>query len=133
MRKIDLIVIHCSATDYTKQTANWIRKIHIEENGWNDIGYHYFIRHSGLIERGRDIKVVGAHASKSYNSRSIGICLAGLQHFTKEQFTSLDTLLLLLKLWLPKKDTTIVGHNELNLNKTCPNFDMAPVKRTWMA
>ena len=124
MRRIDLIVIHCSASNYPHQTRDWIRKIHMEENGWNDIGYHYFIRLNGLLEVGRPLSNIGAHV-KGKNRHSLGICLAGLTNVpTDDQSQALSLLLRLLKLGFPK--AKIVGHCDLDASKTCPNFDTTP-------
>jgi len=133
MRKINKIIIHCSASDFGN--AQRIREWHLE-NGWSDIGYHYVINNGkvfkddkinqrvqdGFIEKGRDDSIVGAH-TQGQNSNSIGICLIGNKDFTKEQFNSLDTLLdSLLKAYnLTKND--VYGHYNFS-SKTCPNFDV---------
>jgi N-acetylmuramoyl-L-alanine amidase len=56
MRKINLIVIHCSDT-YARMDigVNEIRQWHLQR-GFNDIGYHYVIRRDGAIEQGRRIQ-----------------------------------------------------------------------------
>lgn len=61
--------------------ASTIHKWH-KANGWAGIGYHFVVRKSGTIERGRPEWALGAHASGS-NSDSIGICFEG--DFTSEQ------------------------------------------------
>lgn len=76
MRKIDSIIVHCSATkvgqDFTAANVDrWHR-----ERGFNGIGYHYIIRLDGKIEKGRDVSLPGAHC-KGWNERSIGICYIG--------------------------------------------------------
>ena len=60
MRKINLIVIHCSDT-YARMDigVNEIRQWHLQR-GFNDIGYHYVIRRDGAIEQGRPIEKPGA-------------------------------------------------------------------------
>ena len=41
MRKINKIIIHCSATPELKDfDVKDIRGWHVEGNGWSDIGYH---------------------------------------------------------------------------------------------
>ena len=133
MRKINKIIIHCSASDFGN--AQRIREWHLEK-GWSDIGYHYVINNGkvfkddkinqrvqdGFIEKGRDDSIVGAH-TQGQNSNSIGICLIGNKDFTKEQFNSLNTLLdSLLKAYnLTKND--VYGHYNFS-SKTCPNFDV---------
>lgn len=136
MRRIDLIVLHCSATDYknkstgyTDQSIEWIRGIHLDR-GFDDVGYHYFIRFSGLIEAGRPIENYGSHV-KGKNRHSIGICLAGEIQFTEQQFTSLQLLLNLLQRQFPKAG--LKGHRELDSSKTCPNFDYRGFLDRWYA
>ena len=77
MRKISLIVIHCSAvqpdqTSSAAQIDTWHR-----DRGWKfGIGYHYVIRRNGEIEPGRPEWMVGAHCV-NHNSHSIGVCYEG--------------------------------------------------------
>ena len=76
MRKIDSIIIHCSATKAGQDlTAMDIDRWH-RQRGFNSIGYHYVIRLNGTIEKGRDISLPGAHCI-GWNERSIGICYIG--------------------------------------------------------
>lgn len=76
MRKIDSIIVHCSATKAGQDfTAADIDRWH-RERGFNGIGYHYVIRLDGGLEKGRDISLIGAHC-KGWNERSIGICYVG--------------------------------------------------------
>lgn len=139
MRKIDKIIVHCSASDdpkddsieaiYNLHTAPKDESIKWGEydthgRGWKDVGYHFFIEKSGEIKKGRDIDRVGAHC-KGCNSNSIGICLSGNTKFTGDQFISLTNLLKSLVLLFP--EVTTHGHNEF-ANKTCPNFDLTPYK-----
>lgn len=126
---IDVIVLHCSATSRSRTTIDDVRQWH-QAQGWDDVGYHYFIRTNGLLEYGRPLDVVGSHV-KGHNRNSIGICLNGLleQDFTVEQFDSLRGKLRELKLIFPHAQ--LLGHNELDPNKECPVFDLAPWKDFW--
>jgi N-acetylmuramoyl-L-alanine amidase len=98
--KTDTIVIHCAATKPSMDIGkDEIRKWHVDDNGWEDIGYHFIIRRNGTVEEGRKIDYQGAHAP-AVNSRSIGICLIGglsednkpENNFTLEQFLSLSNV-----------------------------------------
>lgn len=76
MKKIDTIVIHCSATPegldfHASDIDRWHR-----EQGFKMIGYNYVIDLDGTIEAGRPITMIGAHC-KGWNNRSIGICYIG--------------------------------------------------------
>lgn len=76
MRKISLIVIHCSATrvdcDFTAKDVDTAHRY----RGFSCWGYHYYIRKSGEIEPMRDEDTVGAHA-RGYNAISLGVCYEG--------------------------------------------------------
>ena len=75
-RRIDLIVIHCSATRATQRyTVDDCRRDH-RARGFADIGYHYYITRDGVVHAGRPLYQVGAHAT-GYNAHSIGICYEG--------------------------------------------------------
>ena len=77
MRKIDKIILHCSATPEGKDfTVEQIRMWHVKGRGWRDIGYHFVIYRDGSIHKGRPIEQSGAHTS-GQNANSIGICYIG--------------------------------------------------------
>jgi len=121
--KTDHIVIHCSDTpDEREVEAKEIKKWHVEERGWEDIGYHFVIRRNGLIEVGRDFVSQGAHA-KPVNKTSLGICLVGRSEFDERQFESLRDLVQLILRLFP--DCKVVGHSDVDPKKPkCPNFDV---------
>ena len=127
-RRIDRIIIHCSAvgpnqTSSARQIDEWHRA-----KGWKMIGYHYVIRRDGSIEFGRPADMIGAHTS-GLNSYSLGICYeGGLNEFgkaadtrTPEQKTAMLALLKHLKKIYPH--ATIHGHNEF-APKACPCVDV---------
>ena len=130
MRKINKIIIHCSATPQNRKVSvNTIRKWHLQR-GFNDIGYHYVIHLDGKISVGRPIEKVGAHCAYE-NIGSIGLCYVG--GMTKDMKKPKDTrtqaqkdsLIKLMHELIYKynKDMTIHGHNEY-ANKACPCFDV---------
>ena len=128
-RRINRIVVHCTATEEGKDyTVDWIRRVH-KKRGWSDIGYHYVIYRDGSLHEGRDINLVGTHA-RGYNTGSIGVvyvggCPRGDTHKNKDTRTpeQKDTLLRLLKdLRKMYPHAEIVGHKDLNATG-CPSFD----------
>lgn len=136
MTEIKYVVIHCSATDKPEQwpfkavkhlhTASPEEKIiwgRYETRGhnWTDIGYHYYIERSGEIKKGRADNVQGSHCI-FVNSHSLGICLAGNDEFTHEQIGSLMNLIKDLR--IKYGDFILCGHRDLDVHKTCPNFDV---------
>ena len=128
-RRINRIVVHCTATEEGKDyTVDWIRRVH-KKKGWSDIGYHYVIYRDGSLHEGRDINLVGTHA-RGYNTGSIGVvyvggCPKGDTHKNKDTRTPEQkaTLLRLLKdLRKMYPHAEIVGHKDLNATG-CPSFD----------
>ena len=129
MRRITLLVIHCSAVrpDQTS-SADDIEKWH-RKRGWkNGIGYHYVIRRNGEIEPGRPEWMTGAHCV-NHNAHSIGICYEGgldirgqpADTRTEAQRRSLRKLLEQLHKAYPQ--ALIVGHHDLNPQKDSPCID----------
>ncbi len=144
MRKIDYIVVHCSATREDRPfTVEALRAEHLRR-GFRDIGYHFYIRRDGTVTNTRPIALVGAHA-KGYNSHSIGICYEGgldsqgcpKDTRTPEQRASLRLLVhQLLRRF--KGDVRVCGHRDLSADrdgdgvvepeewtKVCPCFEVA--------
>ena len=120
MRKIDKIILHCSDSDIkAHDDVRVIREWHKKRN-FKDIGYHYYIRKDGMIQKGRTWGTVGAHC-RGQNKASLGICLGGRYKFTQKQFESLRELLNRIERELGELD--IYGHYAFS-EKTCPNFDV---------
>jgi len=123
MREINKIIIHCSGTNIETYDFDRMHYDHTNNRGWSDIGYHFGIDFSGRYHILRPIHRSGAHA-KGHNTDSIGICLLGLDPFTRRQFQQLATLLEMLCTVFDLKEEDIYPHNHFNKNKTCPNFDV---------
>ena len=131
MRRITLLIVHCSATPEGRNfDFEACRTDHIRHRGFKDIGYHYYLTRDGVIHRGRRLETVGAHCLH-HNRHSIGICYEGgldaegrpKDTRTLAQKASLLALLRELKKLFP--DALIVGHRDLNPQKSCPGFDAA--------
>lgn len=136
LRKIDLIVLHCSDSDNPRHdNVETIRQWHTErgftgpdgiEGTEDDIGYHFVITKDGKEHPGRDVSQVGAGV-KGHNANSIHICLTGRlrTQFTPEQFKTLRKTLdrLFTDHGLDWKSVRL--HNQLDKGKTCPNFTLA--------
>ena len=131
MRKIEKIIIHCSATPEGKDyTVDQIRDWHVRGNGWSDIGYHFVIDRYGVVHKGRPVEKIGAH-TKGQNARSIGICLIGGMDAenkrpkdtrTPAQRVALVNLVKELKATYGM-NVTVHGHNEFAA-KACPSFNV---------
>ena len=129
MRKINKIILHCTATPEGRYTTvEDIRQWH-KQRGFRDIGYHYVVYLDGSIHLGRPIEEIGSH-TKGENTGSIGVAYVGgidKKNFkpkdtrTPEQIMALD--LLLSSLLGDFKGATLHGHNQF-ANKACPSFDV---------
>ena len=128
MRNINQIIVHCTATPEGRDIdAATIKKWHVEDNGWSDIGYHWVIRLDGKIEKGRTESISGAHA-KGHNDNSIGVVYVGgcdaqmkpKDTRTNAQKETLKCLLQDLKGRYPNAE--IIGHRDVS-SKECPSFD----------
>lgn len=137
MRKIDEIIIHCTATRHDWWTGtsaqvktNEVRNWHTSK-GWSDIGYHYLIDRDGTVVTGRPLDRTGAHV-KGHNTGTVGISLFGgfggsagdsfADNFTEDQERALLDLIAKLKADHPSI-TKISGHNQYAA-KACPCFSV---------
>ena len=147
-RRIDEIIIHCTATPEGKQMSiDEIRRGH-RQRGFSDIGYHYVVMLDGSVQNGRDVDLIGAHAL-NHNAHSIGVSyVGGLENSpgvpydklkakdtrNEKQKKALVDLLKVLRLNFPKAN--IIGHRDTSPDKNgngliepsewikmCPCFD----------
>jgi N-acetylmuramoyl-L-alanine amidase len=138
MRRLDEIVVHCTAThagwrggDTTAARVAEVRRWHVQDNGWSDIGYHYLIDRDGTIATGRPIVRAGAHVA-GRNAHSVGVALFGghgsaatddfHKHFTIMQEQALRRLIASLMADYPSI-RTVSGHNQYAA-KACPGFSV---------
>lgn len=122
MRSIQRVILHCSATRDSGDLigADEIRRWHVEERGWSDIGYHYVIRRSGKLEYGRPEDISGAHTAGE-NHNSIGVCLIGTYDFTHEQVMTLKKLASMFYVEHGLEADDWFCHYQFS-NKDCPNI-----------
>ena len=137
MRRITLIIVHCSAN----KAGSALRMADIDRYhrslGWKCCGYHYVIPTDGSIEVGRPEEMVGAHCV-NHNKYSIGVCYIGglaadgitpADTRTEAQKLALKSLLADLQQRYPK--ALVLGHCELDYRKPhCPGFDAAELRRS---
>lgn len=131
---VQYLIVHCSATPPSIYVdASVITSWH-RQRGFAKGGYHKIIRRDGVVENGRALNEVGAHAV-GFNSKSVGICLAGgvtiknvpVDNFTVKQKNSLVVVLKELKALF--KNARVLGHRDIpGVKKACPSFD---VRKWW--
>lgn len=142
MRKIDTIIIHCSATPQnTGLEPAALSRMH-RKRGFNGCGYHFYIRRDGEICDMRPLEKIGAHC-KGHNEGSIGICYEGgldakgnpADTRTPEQKKAMAHLVRTLRKEFPI--TMVGGHRDFSPDidgdgiiepeewiKQCPCFDV---------
>ena len=128
-RKINMIVLHCSATRENQNfTIEQLEACH-KARGFRTIGYHFYITKDGTLYPGRPESQIGAHA-KGYNAHSIGICYEGgldahgRSKDTRTEAQKITMEELLRSLLVDYPDAEIVGHRDLpDVHKDCPCFD----------
>ena len=128
MRKINYIVVHCSATREGCTLTSEALEAEHRRRGFRTTGYHYYIRRDGTVLGTRSLELPGAHC-RGHNKYSIGICYEGgldirgtpADTRTLLQKASLTALLRELKRIFPK--ILVVGHHDLNPMKACPCFN----------
>ena len=121
MRKIDLLVIHCSATRADRcHTEFDLITDHLRRDS-SGAGYHFYIRKNGDIKSLHPLEEPGEHA-KGHNASNIGICYEGgldthgrpADTRTDFQKHSLRVLVMLLLRDYP--GSCVVGHRDLSFD-----------------
>lgn len=142
MRTINKLIIHCADTpngrpfsvtniDEWHQGKKFFREpeaMEMYRPHLKAVGYHFVIGLTGVIEEGRDVEEQGSHARENGGNRgSIGVCLIGRDKFTIEQWQSL--VILLSNIEGEYGNLNVMGHNELDPDRSCPGFDV----QKWIA
>lgn len=83
------LILHCSDSANPLHGVDEIRRWHVEERGWSDIGYHWVIERDGSLKAGRPENIQGAHTLG--HNKDIGLCMCGKSgSFTTEQRKTLE-------------------------------------------
>lgn len=135
MRKINEIILHCTATKEGEEHSNKEIDTWHKARGFKCIGYHYVIGINGDVRPGRPVGEIGAHC-KGHNSYSIGICYVGgldkngkpKDTRTKEQKLAMYKLIYDLLCTYPK--ATVSCHYQW-ANKACPCFKIEDLQREY--
>ncbi len=128
MRKIDYIVVHCTATPITVKVQSILNywKVILK---WRNPGYHFLIDRFGVVHAIHPIDKI-ANGVRGYNHNSIHVsCIGGqtnkgkfMDTRTNEQKISLFNTLMNLRARFP--NAIIQGHRDFKgVKKLCPLFD----------
>ncbi len=107
-----------NATDYAQVVQSYW-DLHVNTNGWDDIGYNWLIDPNGVIYEGRGSGILGAHFS-CMNQQTTGICMIGNFNSLTPSDTAFASLKQLLA-WescdknVVLTDTSIHPSSQLNL------------------
>jgi hypothetical protein len=140
--QVQYIVVHHTYT--TRGNAETLRKFHVQDKGWSDVGEHYIICNGngggdGEIQNGRSIDIAGSHA-RGMNTKSIGVVLVGdFDHYFPSQNQWAATVSLIRKLMMEFNvpADNVIGHREVYVllgqepKKSCPGWklDMDRLRR----
>lgn len=129
-RRIEEIIIHCTATPEGRAVSvDTIRGWH-KAQGWKDIGYHWVVLLDGTVKPGRPEAEIGSHVA-GHNTGTLGVVYVG--GVAADGKTAKDTrtpaqraaLLSLVKGLITRYPNVkmVTGHNQY-ANKACPSFDV---------
>ncbi len=136
------IILHCADTRPDWMTGHAIaeklaeiRRWHVQQRGWRDIGYHWVIDRDGAVAPARPETEIGAHV-EGHNRGTIGICLLGgygataddpfEKNFTAAQAATVRRLIVEIK------GRTVIqkvsGHNDYAA-KACPGYRVSTSRK----
>lgn len=123
-RRIDYIVIHCTATPKNTTVAS-IQNYWRNVLKWKSPGYHFLIDQSGVIHSLQHLDLP-TNGVKGFNSNSIHISYIGGQHADDRTPAQRESILKAIReaqaYSLPNKPI-IQGHRDFpNVAKACPQF-----------
>ena len=127
MRKIDYIVIHCTATQPNTKKES-ILNYWKNTLKWKSVGYHRLIDANGIIHELARYEQV-TNGVKGYNSNSIHFSyIGGVDEFNNPKDTRTlkqkESLLYLIKQAKKQFPKAIVqGHRDFGAKKACPSFN----------
>ena len=129
MRKINFIVIHCTATNPAAKVES-IQRYWKDKLGWRSPGYHIIIDHLGRIHELEHFNHP-TNGVRGHNSDSIHIAYIGgidLQGRPKDTRNTPQKAALLQAIQRARvyagRGAKIQGHRDFNgVRKACPSFD----------
>lgn len=118
-----VIVHHSAGNDGPAVNVQEIKRIHVQERGWEDIGYHFLIDEVNGIPQiycGRNLEFEGAHCPGKNDY--VGVCVIG--NFSKSEpsaakLEKLSSLLKGLMFWYKLTPEQIHKHSDFKAT-ACP-------------
>ena len=144
-RPINFVVVHHTVSPAA--TVGSIRRYHLQNKGWRDIGYHCVIQRDASVHCGRPEDLEGAHTANrarrgtdvgaitralmpsrnSGNDGSLGIVVCGAFHRLTPTHDQINALVAQISLWCRTyrfDPDYIFGHCDFDTAKSCPGINL---------
>ena len=128
---ISRIILHHSASPRDTTTIEDIRRWHVVDRGFDDVGYHFVIEGDGKVRVGRPLDCAPA-AQKGANNNTIAICIVGNNVLAAEKFgwndsqkLSAVSLIVMLRTVFGKR-LPFFGHRDVAPSE-CPGLEVRDV------
>uniref|UniRef100_A0A8C1VZ26 Peptidoglycan recognition protein 5 n=1 Tax=Cyprinus carpio TaxID=7962 RepID=A0A8C1VZ26_CYPCA len=119
-------LLYCAHPRDSVSELAHIQHMHMQERGFDDIGYNFLISGDGTVYEGRGWGIVGAHA-KEHNFSSVGIAFMGNFNDELPSSVSLSALLRLLHSGVlhghVQPNFVLVGHRDVAKTE-CPGKNL---------
>ncbi|XP_026231734.1 peptidoglycan recognition protein 5 [Anabas testudineus] len=126
------VIIHhtafpsCTSLTECKDQLISIQRLHMQERGFDDIGYNFLVGRDGTVFEGRGWGVAGAH-SKGNNHDSLGIAFMGNFNNDTPSNEEISSVKQLLQSGVSQgylhPEFVVLGHRDLG-NTECPGENL---------
>ncbi|XP_053408874.1 peptidoglycan recognition protein 1-like [Mercenaria mercenaria] len=110
-----------------------IQKFHMDDRGWDDIGYNFLVGEDGNVYEGRGWDHLGTH-TKGFNSKSLGTSVIGNYTAKLPNEKALTALKALIACGVEQKklypDFRMYGHRDAGKTE-CPGDALYKLIQTW--
>ncbi len=124
---LNTVVVHHSALSLSDGPIK-IQKLHFDQKGYADVGYHFLVDEVGRVYEGRRINVRGAHTG-GYNTGTVGVVLLGNFELAAPPEQQLGAAKNLIRLMVGQYGIThLAGHRDFQPDETvCPGAYLEPL------
>jgi hypothetical protein len=108
------------------EAMRYMQDLHMNGNGWKDIGYHYCIDDSGRIYQGTEVQYVASHTDNN-NTGNIGVAFMGdfsAVQPTQKALAACTNLFAYLETQFPVQTDSIFGHRDYVPSTSCPGSSL---------